>query len=116
MFVNLTPHHIRIVGGRGLAITVPVSGTVARVSTVVRRADDIDDIPCQVKSYGEIVGLPAEGAGDVFYIVSGMVLEALRQQGCKREDICAPATGPDDNAMRDASGHITCVTRLDVLV
>jgi hypothetical protein len=43
------------------------------------------------------------------YIVSGMVLSALYGT---RPDVLAPGTGPNDGAIRDASGRIVAVTRL----
>jgi hypothetical protein len=58
---------------------------------------------------GAVEGLPAPQEGVVF-IVSGMVLEALRGSG--RSDVFAPGTGPTDGAVRNDKGQILGVTTL----
>lgn len=126
-FVNLTPHSIVIIAD-GCSIDVPPSGTVARVETETKPSWSVLvepapplwhrglAVPCQVKKVGKVVGLPAYNAdSDAVYLVSGMVLGALRESGASRDDVAAPATGPDDGVIRDVDGRVAAVTRLDVL-
>lgn len=119
-FVNLTPHAIVIRTSTG-DVTVAASGQVARVATGTRDAQPVALangmlVPCQVKTTGAVTGLPKYGdEPDAVYLVSGMVLAALRESCTARDDVAAPATGPDDGAIRDDAGRIIAVTRLDVL-
>jgi hypothetical protein len=112
-FINLTPHAITIRLAAG-DITVPASGQIARVSTSTAETRQIGGIPVQISTTGEVTGLPAPGSS--VFIVSGMVLEALKNRGVTRSDVVAPATGPQDGAIRNDSGHIVAVTRLNGLV
>lgn len=126
-FVNLTPHAIVIIAD-GRSIDIPPSGTVARVETETTTAWSVlvepapplwlraVEVPCQLKKVGKVVGLPGYNADpDAVYLVSGMVLGALRESGASRDDVAAPATGPDDGVIRDVDGRVAAVTRLDVL-
>ncbi len=78
-FINLTPHTIKLNDGR----VFPASGNVARVTS--SHSEIVEDV-CTV-IYGEVTGLP-EPVANTKYIVSGMVLEAV-----KRDDVVAPASG-----------------------
>ena len=107
--VNLTPHAIVLRGVDG-DVTVPPSGTVARVSTVpgVDSGDSAGGVPIFTSpSFGEVEGLPAPST-DTMYIVSALVL--ARCAG--RTDVLGPGTGPQDGAVRDVEGRIVAVTRL----
>jgi len=109
-FVNLTPHALTIecVG------TIPASGTVARVSTVRVGMGERGGVRVTLQTLGQVEGLPAPAA-DTTYIVSGMVLDALKRQaaqvGSSRAgaDVFAPDTGPD--AIRE-NGQIVAVRGL----
>lgn len=118
MLINLTPHPITMHDG-GNAVTIPASGTVARVATRSVEMHQIEAAPgvspmLQTTSFGEVVDLP-EPQADTFYIVSNMVLSALREQGSTRQDVIAPATGPQDGAIRNEKGHIVAVTKFNAL-
>ena len=103
-FMNLTPHALGIQTPAG-TLTVPTSGTIARV-TATDVAVPIDTIvPVVRRVYGAVEGLPAPAQG-VAYLVSALVLAAL----AGRQDVFAPDTGP--TAVRDENGHILAVTRL----
>ena len=104
--VNLTPHAITL-RGEGAELTIPPSGGVARVLTRETVVGDLIGIPVITRVMGRVEGLPDQRDG-VAYIVSSMVLEALRGMG--RRDIYAPDTGP--TAIRDEQGRIVAVTRL----
>lgn len=110
MFVNLCRHAVTVGG-----VVVEPSGTEARVDTVAVQTREVMGVPVQVKSWGEVVGLPAPVAG-TWFLVSGVVLSALKEQGCRRSDVLAPATSPKDNVLRDSNGQVSGVTRLDGLV
>ena len=108
---NLTPHAIALHLARGEVVTLPSVG-VARVATFPRTASSVDGLPLPVLPapvWGAVDGLPAPQEGVVF-IVSGMVLEALRGSG--RSDVFAPGTGPTDGAVRNDKGQVVGVTTL----
>jgi len=104
--MNYTPHTINVQTIDG-SVTSYKSDGIARVSTVCTPVGDIDGIPLQVTRLGEVCGLPPEEDG-VFIIVSGMVLEAA-----DRRDLVAPATGPDDQCIRDGGGRIVAITKFN---
>ena len=81
-FVNLTPHTINMNDGRAFA-----SMGVARVSASFTEFDE--NGVCR-QEFCEVVGLPEPKDG-VLYIVSALVLSAVKAQG--RTDCVAPATG-----------------------
>lgn len=95
-FVNLTPHAITI-DGYG---TIPPSGQMARVATTRFQLGDRAGVRIVAQNLGQIDGLPAPVAGTTF-IVSGLVLDALKRQagpaGSSRAgaDVFAPDTGAD---------------------
>ena len=96
-FINLTPHDVKFRGVDGVERVFPASNTTARVETTSAEAPPLDGMPCQRTEFGKIVGLPNGGEGTV-YIVSLIV---LNHPDCKgRNDVIAPATGPNDKADR----------------
>lgn len=102
---NLTPHDIVLQLPSGERVTLPPSGTVARVSTI---ATDTGLAMAGVRvvrnTYGPVQGLPADGGP---CIVSGMVLAALP---AGTPNVYAPATGA--TAIRDERGQVIAVTEL----
>lgn len=111
--VNLCPHDVTfsgVIDGRPQMTTIPTSGSVCRVATESHQSATIGGfIPTQKQTFGDVYGLP-DPALNTIYIVSGIVIQALKLQGCKRSDVIAPATGPRDNALRDAQGQILAVS------
>jgi len=101
--INLTPHSISLVKDGDILITLPASGTIARVEEVrtdmepLFVADADDDIPVSTVTYGKVEGLP-EPVEDTGYVVSFMVREAV---GARRPDVFSP--GP---LVRDDAGNI----------
>ena len=90
--VNLTPHTLNIHAGFDV-VTVPASGMVARVSTHVTSADEVEGIPTFHFEYGEVEDLPP--CGDDVLVVSGMVASA-----CPRPDVFSPG-----ELVRDEQGR-----------
>lgn len=81
-FVNLTPHEIKIYrhANDENPVVIPPSGTVARVSveyTIVGITEN--DFPIYSVEYGDVQGIPSILEKNVGYIVSTMVLEAIRE-------------------------------------
>lgn len=113
MFVNLTPHPLVFRTPDG-DLTVAPSGAVARVSTSTSATRVLAGLPVRVKVLGDVIGLPEPDGVSVF-IVSGAVRGALQEKGLSRADVVAPATGPNDNAVRNDAGHVVAVTQLDGL-
>ena len=108
--VNLTPHALTLRTPEGIDITLPPSGTVARVGTTPGALREVAGIPVSVAeatSYGEVQGLPEPAEGTI-YIVSGLVLG----RAFGRADVFGPGTGPQDGAIRDDAGRVIAVTRL----
>lgn len=110
VYVNLTPHVVKLNDGR----EYPPSGVVARVAT---QYTDVFEDACVV-AYGEIQGLPdteAEGATGHLtrYIVSNLVLQAAKEEyltGYRQwvQHLVAPATG-HPMAIRNNDGQIISV-------
>ena len=89
--VNLTPHEITLCGER-----LPSSG-VARVAQTTQQVDQINGIPVNRVSFGEVNGLP-EAQKDTIYIVSKIVAEAVKGQ---RNDVYIV-----DKTIRNEQGQI----------
>ena len=108
--VNLTPHSINLVTEGG-TLTIPPSGTVARVSSVqqVVREIEVDGvkIPVVETQFGQVEGLPEPQEG-VLFVVSSLVAQAVT-----REDVVSPNTAPTPlGAVRDDDGRITGIKSL----
>jgi hypothetical protein len=114
--VNLTPHEVVILDSNDNIIAkIPPSGTVARVESGEELISVINGIPVYKVSYGNIQGLPEPEPGTV-YIVSIVVLSALKEKGINRKDVVAPNTNPSKHgAVRDPSGKIVGVKSFIVL-
>ena len=112
---NLTPHPISF-RVDDLTVSYPPSGTVARVTTHEEAIPAIKGekafLPLVRRVFGGVnLGLTTE-EGEI-YIVSSLVLEALRGEDPKPGFFIAPDTGT--TAIRDAEGRITAVTRFVTL-
>jgi hypothetical protein len=103
MFVNLTPHLIRL--SRNGDITEIVSAGLARVTITDEVIGEMDGFPVVAGTAGDVTGIPAPAEGNVF-IVSAIVLAALNGT---RPDVVSPDTG--GSAIRK-DGQIWAVTRL----
>ena len=88
---NLTPHEITLCGKK-----LPSSG-VARVAQTTKQVDQINGIPINKVSFGQVNGLP-EAKKDTIYIVSKIVAEAVKGQ---RNDIYIV-----DKTIRNEQGQI----------
>lgn len=102
--VNLTPHDINVVVDE-TTITIPKSGTVARVTSTQTEVGTINGIPVVKTVFGAVEGLP-EPEMDTIYVVSSLVLAQL-----ERADVVAPDTGP--TALRE-NGQIVAVRRFQM--
>lgn len=96
-FINLTPHTVNILLDNGDKITIPASGTIARVCMDWVKVDDIDGIPVFRTVFSkDIPDLPAL-ADDTLFVVSTLVAQAA----VGRDDLVVPA-----NLIRDDNGVI----------
>jgi len=116
---NYTQHAVTIRDREGNKITHPSLGLAeAREITEEVGLIHIDGLGEPIvtirKSVVDVAGLP-EPVNGVVYIVAGIVLSALREQGSTRTDVFGPATGFVDGAIRDDKGHIVAVTKLVAL-
>ena len=92
-FVNLTPH---VINETTTGTIIDPSGKVARV---ISKSEEVgrsyNNIPLYRTTYGEVEGLPEMTMG-IVYIVSGMVLAAIKD----RPDVVAPG-----ELTRDVNGN-----------
>jgi hypothetical protein len=100
--INLTPHAITLHAPQG-KLTLPPSGTVARVITIETAVGKMLGVSVIVRQMSEAQGLPEPG---IPCIVSAMVASAVPG----RPGVFAPDTGP--TAIRDERGQVVAVTRL----
>lgn len=109
--VNLTPHALVFYNTEGteVILTVPASGTQARVAVSQETVGELEGIPVVRSVFGAVTGLPEPVEGTT-YVVSLMVLQALAGA---RKDLVGPDTG--STAVRDAGGKILGVRRFQVL-
>ena len=111
-FVNLTPHVITIVNDNGeKIIEIPPSGEVVRVNISQEIVRYVDGIPVKKTVFNDIQNLP-EPQNDTIFIVSTIVLQALKDKGINRDDVVAPDT---NSAVRDENGRIIGVKGFQVL-
>jgi hypothetical protein len=110
--INLTPHKVTIYDKEGKKVIeeIPPSGAVARVAVTSRVVGRLGVIPIRKVEYGEIENLPDPMEG-IYYIVSSVVLVALREKGINRPDVLAPDTNPD-SVIRDSEGRVIGVKYL----
>lgn len=110
--VNLTPHAVVYRNGEGKDFTFP-SGGSARVDVIPGKSfthsiEGVGDVVVNTPApAGEVIGLP-EPDGETIYIVSSIVLTHRSVAG--RDDVVAPATGPNDGAIR-VDGQVKAVTK-----
>jgi len=107
--INLTPHALTIYGPNGMQ-EIPASGSLARVRSTSEVIGEVAGVPVIRPTFAEVDGLPDPEPG-TYYLVSSVVLTALRSHGIHRSDVIAPATGPNDGCIRNAQGHVQGVTR-----
>ena len=104
MFKNLTPHEINIETAP-VVVSIPASGTVARVETSSQDEAIFNGIRVVSNKADRVVGMPCPPEP---CLVSGMVLDLL---GSEWAGIAfAPDTGA--TALRNEKGHIVAVTQL----
>ena len=102
--INLTPHPINL-RVDNIETIFPKTDTIARVDSLSVETDLVIAGAKVFKTeFGEVSGLPAQ-QDNTYYIVSGLVLSALKGT---RSDCIAPKT--DMTAIRNEAGHIIAVT------
>ena len=109
-FVNLTKHNINILLENGNTLTIPPSGTEARVSSQMEKVNELNGIPVVKTTWGDVVGLP-DPQPDTVYIVSMQVLQALKGA---RSDLVGPDTSPS-GVVRDENGNIVGVKGFQIV-
>lgn len=107
--INLTPHPLNIYGPSGV-IELPASGQLARVRSNTEVIGEVNAIPIIRPEFQDITGLPEPREATV-YLVSNVILSALKARGLHRDDVVAPATGPNDGCIRNGAGQVQGVTR-----
>lgn len=90
-FVNLCPHTINVARLVGDVVAFPPSGVVARVASATETLPPVGDFRLSQQTFGEVQNLP-EPKTDTVYIVSGLVLAALKGS---RPDCVGLGFGPD---------------------
>jgi hypothetical protein len=105
--INLTPHEIVILDSEGIRHVYPSEGN-CRVSVEQTIEGNINKIPLFSNNYGAVEDLPAPQE-DVIYIVSLMVVNALKYSKIVRDDVVSPDSGV--SALRE-NGKIVAVRGL----
>lgn len=95
MFINLTPHEVRVVKEKDIMV-IPPSGIVARCEQREEVIGEIEGVRVTRLVMGRLVNLPAPKKG-VTYIVSHIVLQEARE----RTDLVKPG-----ELVRDETGAI----------
>lgn len=112
--VNLTPHTVNVVDDLGnTIISIASSGNVSRVTTQQTVVGNIAGIDIVRTVFGDVDGLP-DPQPDTVYVVSTLVLQALKDSGISRSDVVAPDTSPQ-SVVRNTDGQIVGVKRFQVL-
>lgn len=109
--VNLTAHTINVFLEEK-EISFPSQG-LARVKTEEKEIGRINGIPVIKTVYTTVEGLP-DAQEDTVYLVSTLVLQALKANGINRPDCLAPNTGLS-GAIRDEQGRIVGVKGFQTL-
>lgn len=107
--INLTPSAVRVFCAQGEQV-IPPSGILARVSVSQTYLETIQGAPVFRNSFHGVFDIPAPETGKRF-IVSGLVLAALRATGQHRDDLLCPATGNRDGVVKDRFGKLRGITR-----
>lgn len=95
LFINLTPHEVRIIKPDGVLV-IPPGDTVARCEQSVECVGELEGVPVMRLVMGELSWLPP-AKPDVIYIVSHIVL----QKAAGRHDLVKPG-----ELVRDEKGSI----------
>lgn len=103
-FVNLTPHEIVVRLPDDTHRHFPSEGN-CRVAVTQKEDCKEDGIPIFINHYGAVEGLPTYQP-DTYYIVSLMVINALKTDTKFRGDVLSPDSGP--TAIRE-NGKIVAV-------
>ena len=108
---NMTPHAIVLRTPERDYVFPPDPAGPARVATNTEPcvAPWGSTWPVVVTNLGEVENLP-DADGKTIYLVSRIVLDALKGSPFWRRDVLCPDTGPD-SAIRDADGKIAAVKR-----
>lgn len=101
-FVNLTPHEVNVYAENTEEplFSVPPEGTFLRAVEVRNKIGNIDGVPLNQVSFGEVRDLP-EPQEDTYFIVSQITAQAIKQLYAYRGDFVIT-----DNAVRDGNGKI----------
>ena len=104
-FINLTPHAI-VLEGACSSLTIEPSGDTLRIPMKKEQKGEAGGFPIYTQQPDlSKVNLPATKP-NTYYIVSSIVLAALKQAAPHRQDFLAPDTGA---AKRNEKGHIVSV-------
>lgn len=96
-FINLTPHDVNLILQDESTMTIPASGSIARVGSHVEQVGTIGIIPVVKTVFDTVVtDLPNPQAG-VIYLTSTLVAQAVPD----RIDVLVPA-----DLRRDEAGRI----------
>lgn len=109
--INLTAHTINVFLEEK-EIAFPSQG-LARVKTEEKEVGKINGILVVKTVYTTVEGLPDQEDGTI-YIVSTLVLQALKANGVTRTDCVAPNTGLS-GAIRNEAGQIVGVRGFQIL-
>lgn len=96
-FENLTPHDVNLILPDGEVLTIPTSGSVARVGSHVEQVGTIGIIPVVKTVFDTVVTDLPDPQDRVIYLTSTLVAQAVPD----RTDVLVPA-----DLRRDEAGRI----------
>lgn len=99
--VNLTPHEVVIYATDRdeVLFSVPPAGTFLRAAEVRENIGNINNVPLNQVSFGEVENLPKPEV-DTYFIVSQITAQAIKERHPDRQDFIIV-----DNYVRDANGR-----------
>lgn len=117
-FVNLTSHNVVVYdsSGENIILEIPPSGQEIRVNAKMAEIEKLDGIPLFKTVFDidvDIVNQIPQQDG-VYYIVSTVLLQALKERGIVRPDFISPNTNPQ-YVVKDEQGRIKGVKGFQVL-
>lgn len=96
-FINLTPHDVNLILQDESTMTIPASGSIARVGSHVEQVGTIGIIPVVKTVFDTVVTDLPDPQDGVIYLTSTLVAQAVQD----RTDVLVPA-----DLRRDEAGRI----------
>jgi len=101
MLINLTPHPVTVFDGDTPILTIPPSGTVARLTETATEAPPIGGVAVTSVRLGKTTGLPEQQDGVTYIVSMPLLMGVMTSATWQRRDLVYPY-----GQVRDADGRI----------